>query len=237
MIEKRAMSNGKHLASAEPVKADTHADIAFYRFRALRRQPTQQRGALRIRDVLDATERLLQRQHFDLITIEDIAIEARIQIGSLYHFFESKTSVLVSVLERQLRAEANMFRFSPEDGSRSLEEYLKGLEERLHAHWGPRLALLDLYFAYQRHHLIRTSVLELRAQVARDIRTKIRQLFPQLSTSEGTAVGEQIGIILAVLNDNLFSVGARARRRLTRESLDMLVAYVHAKAAHAGERR
>src|SRR5579862_1057118 len=73
-------------------------------FKALRRQPSQQRGARRINDVLDAAERLLKKQHFDSITIENVAEEAQIQIGSLYHFFESKTAILLSVLERQLQA-------------------------------------------------------------------------------------------------------------------------------------
>lgn len=207
------------------------------RFRALRRQPTQQRGHKQIANVLDATERLLKARHFDSITTEEIATEADIQIGSFYHFFESKTAVLITVLERALQAEADAFAPVPEDENRSLLRYLQAIEHRLNALWAPRIALLDLYFAYQRHRLIWAFVLELRVRVARDIGAKIRQLYPQLPIPIATAIGEQIGIVLAVLNDNIAYLGEAAQRRLARECLDMLHAYVVSKAARARSRK
>jgi AcrR family transcriptional regulator len=181
-------------------------------------------------DVLDACERLLRERRFDVITIEDIANAADIKIGSLYHFFQDKTAVLVSVLERVLLAEADAFRPVPEDADRSLPEYLHALETRLRVMWQPRIAVLDLYYAYQRHPLVWASVLKLRGRVARDVAAKLRRLYPRLSAPKAIAVGEQIGIVITVLIDNLAFVGAVQQRRLRRECLAMLTAYVTAEA-------
>lgn len=198
-------------------------------FHALRRQPSQMRGLQRINDVLDACERLLRARRFDAITIEDIAQAAHIQIGSLYHFFQDKTAVLVSVLERALLAEAHAFRTFPSDLTLALDEYLRALESRVCALWRSRSALLDLYHAYQHHPLVWSSVLMFRARVARDVAAKLRQLYPRMSAAGATAAGEQIGIAIAVLSDNLAHVGAGVQRRLRRECLEMLAAYVEAK--------
>ena len=105
-----------------------------------------------------------------------------------------------------------------------------GIRGSVTAQWAPRLALLDLYFAYQRHPLIWASVLELRARVACDIAAKIKKLYPQLPISAAKAIGEQIGIVLTVLNDNVSYVNEKAQRRLAKECLDMLGAYVREKA-------
>lgn len=199
-------------------------------FHALRRQPSQSRGLQRINDVLDACERLLRKRRFDAITIEDIAKDADIQIGSLYHFFQDKTAVLVSVLERALLAEADAFRPVRDDLALTLPQYLHALEVRLRKAWRPRIALLDLYFAYQHHPLVWASMLKMRARVARDVAAKLRQLYPRMRAVSATAAGEQIGIVIAVLNDNLAYVGAVEQRRLRRECLQMLVAYVKSKA-------
>lgn len=180
-------------------------------------------------DVLNATERLLRVRHFDELAMEDIAKEAGLQIGSLYHFFEDKAAVLVSVLERVLEAEADAFRAAPEDASRSLPVYLRGLELRQRQLWKPKLSLLSLYFAYQRHPRIWTSVLQHRAHVATAIATKLRQLYPTLKPTAAMEVGEQIGITITVLNDNLAYVDERAQRRLRRECFEMLIAYVESK--------
>jgi len=222
----QAGSKGRGRPKAGPRMVLAEARV----FHALRRQPSQARGLQRITDVLDACERLLKGRRFDEITIEDIAQAADIQIGSLYHFFQDKIAVLVSVLERALLAEADAFRPLPDDRGLSLADYLQALEDRLRALWRPRTALLDLYFAYQHHPLVWASTLKLRARVARDIAAKLRQLYPRMPARTATAAGEQIGIVLAVLNDNLAFVGAGEQRRLRRECLEMLEAYVGGKA-------
>ncbi len=207
------------------------------RFRALRRQPLQMRSRQRIGDVLDATEQLLRRKRFDLITMEDVARGAGLRIGSLYFFFRNKTSVLVSVVERVLQAEADTFRTVSADKGRSLSDYLCELEQQLRELWTPRRALLDLYLAYQRHPAISHFVLELRAQVSRDIAGKLHQLYPRLRPRMAIAIGEQIGIIMAVLHDNLAFTPKSAHARLRRECYAMLRAYIRSRTREPRLRR
>jgi len=196
------------------------------RFRALRRQPLQMRGQQRVSDVLDATEQLLRRKRFDLITMEDVARRAGLRFGSLYFFFRNKSSVFVSVVERVLQAEADTFRAVSAGKGRSLSGYLCELEQQLQELWAPRRALLDLYLAYQRHPAISCFVLELRAQVSRDIAGKLHRLYPGLRMRTAIDIGEQIGIVIAVLHDNLAYTPKSAHARLRRECFAMLRAYV-----------
>lgn len=173
----------------------------------------------------------MRRKRFDLITMEDIAREAQLRFGSLYFFFADRSAVLVSVVERVLEAEADAFRAASLDRGRSLARYLADLERRLSELWAPRRPLLGLYLAYQRHPAISAFVLELRARVARDIAGKLRQLYPHLSARAAIDVGEQVGITIAVLHDNLAFVARGAQARLRRECFAMLTAYITARAA------
>src|SRR5678815_4885271 len=50
--------------------------------------------------ILDATDRLLARYGYRKMTVEDIAIEARIGKGTIYLHFSSKEEVVLSHVDR-----------------------------------------------------------------------------------------------------------------------------------------
>jgi AcrR family transcriptional regulator len=208
------------LPDLEPAASDA--------FTALRRQPSQARGAQRVADVLDACERLLKNQRFEQIKIEEIAREANIRLGSLYHFFPDKTSILLSILERTMWVESAAFRPMRGDEELSFDDYLNVLERRMLEVWRPRLALLDLYFAFQRHPLVWAAVLKSRVRIGEDVGAKLRQLNPSLTKQHSRQIGSLIGVTMATLMDNIVDLKPAARRVLRRECFIMLNAYVNA---------
>ncbi|MBA1274569.1 TetR/AcrR family transcriptional regulator [Stutzerimonas azotifigens] len=66
------------------------------------RPPRQARGQQRIDIILDACGRLLRKQGEAALTMHGIAREAHTSIGSLYHFFPDKQSVLKALGDRHL---------------------------------------------------------------------------------------------------------------------------------------
>lgn len=78
------------------------------KWRLLRRIPVQKRAHDRIERVLDAAAALLEEKPIADITTEDIAERAEVPIGSIYHYFENKLSVLAELTRRMMvRADAN----------------------------------------------------------------------------------------------------------------------------------
>ncbi len=66
------------------------------------RTPQQARGQQRVDAILDACGRLLCAQGEAALTMHGLAREARTSIGSLYHFFPDKQSVLKALGDRHL---------------------------------------------------------------------------------------------------------------------------------------
>lgn len=195
-------------------------------YAALRRRPTQARGVQRVIDVLDACERLLKRRRIEDLTVEDIAQAARIQVGSLYHFFPDKSAVVVTLLERLLIEDASAFELTPADERRSFRGYLAALEDRLMAVWCRQGSLLDVYYAFQRHPLVWQQTLAQRQRAAVQVGAKLRQLDPTISRARALAQGRMVGMVMGVLIDHLVYLPAADRRQFRRETYDMLSRYV-----------
>lgn len=72
-----------------------------------RRAPQQKRAQKRIDEILDTTARLLTKVGLDDLTTVMIAQELDISVGSVYHYFPNKFSILYAVGEQWL-AEMNV---------------------------------------------------------------------------------------------------------------------------------
>jgi len=70
----------------------------------MRREPRQERSRKRVRKILDATAKLVDREGAAAVTTNAIAKEAGVPIGTLYQFFPNKHDVFQALLERQLGA-------------------------------------------------------------------------------------------------------------------------------------
>lgn len=163
--------------------------------------------------------------------MDDLSRHARIQIGSLYHFFPDITAVILSVLERVLADEGAAFEIEPEDANRNFIEYLTALERRMVSVWRTHGRLLEVFSAYQRHPQIWKITLQQRQRTARLTGIKLRMLIPALSESRARELGRTISMIMAVLIDNLAYLPATECRHLRKETYLMLSRYIE------GERR
>lgn len=67
-----------------------------------RATPVQTRSKESIRKIIDATHRLLRRAGPAAVTTPGIAEEAGVSVGSLYHFFPNKESVILALYEEKL---------------------------------------------------------------------------------------------------------------------------------------
>ena len=97
--------------------------------RALRRQPTQLRGAERVDQLLDACGELLDDVGYDELTTRAVAARAGSSIGSFYQFFGDKNQLVQAFGERNL--------------GRYLDRITRLLEASPPSHWAD---LLDLVF-------------------------------------------------------------------------------------------
>lgn len=64
------------------------------------REPQQDRSAHTRAQLLDSTERLLETEGPEGLTIARVASEAGCSVGSLYHHFQDKQTIIYAVLER-----------------------------------------------------------------------------------------------------------------------------------------
>jgi len=71
---------------------------AAERVRTLTRQRRDEEKAVRRQTILEAAKRVYSRKGFLAATIEDIAAEARVSVGTIYLYFKSKEDLYVSLL-------------------------------------------------------------------------------------------------------------------------------------------
>lgn len=66
------------------------------------RRPKQARSKIRFDQILDYTETLLENGPVSEITLNDIAEDLKIAVGSIYHFFPSQEALLLAAADRFL---------------------------------------------------------------------------------------------------------------------------------------
>ena len=69
---------------------------------AMPRQPQRANGVERYNLLLQATQRLIENEGADVITIQGIAAEANVPMASVYHFFPSPTAACVALAQLHL---------------------------------------------------------------------------------------------------------------------------------------
>jgi len=105
--------------NAKAIEESGRALEQFYR------KPTQARGVAKFEQILDAAHKLIEEQPDQEISLYDIAEEAGVAAGSVYHFFPNIESVFVALVERYDERFANIIRnIDPEKDDASWQDLL-----------------------------------------------------------------------------------------------------------------
>lgn len=102
----------------------------------VRRRPVQQRGIARFEAILAAARTMLAGDGVQGFTIEDVAAQAAIPVGSVYQFFPNKLAIVVELDARDTEALvgdviASAGRFPTEDWQRETDRLI----DLIAAHW------------------------------------------------------------------------------------------------------
>ena len=81
----------------------------------LRRPPLQHRSLMRVISILDAAELLLTEMTPEKLQVLDIAREANVTVGTLYHFFKDKQAILACLVGRTTNELKFVISSAPED--------------------------------------------------------------------------------------------------------------------------
>jgi AcrR family transcriptional regulator len=98
----------------------------------LRKRPSQARSRLTVDAILEAADRLLRKQGYELASTNQIARVAGFSVGSLYQYFDDKQAVVGALIDRELQREAGaLVDAAQAHSSQERASYLTALIDRL----------------------------------------------------------------------------------------------------------
>lgn len=166
----------------------------------IRRAPRQERSRQTVEAVLQAVERVLQREGADALTTNRIADAAGVSIGSVYQYFPDKRSIFTALHQRHA------------------EQVRQVIETTIALHAGTSLdaftcalvtALLDVHGADQRLHEITSEVVP---ESTLGFRRALQATFERvISTLEPGPRGLQMQAVLPHLVEALVHGGMAQR--------------------------
>lgn len=106
-----------------------------------RKIPQQQRSAVTVAAILEATARILETEGPDALTTNAAAERAGVSIGSLYQYFPNKTALLVELVRSERRSLLERLERIPEWPAQDLQALVRALVEAAVAHQLTRPAL------------------------------------------------------------------------------------------------
>lgn len=113
-------------------------------------------------NIIDATERLLQTQGLARLTTRDIAREAKVTEGLIYHHFKDKVELVHEAVERRVAETKNLLQNLPlQVGTRTLDEVL---EDVFYAVYRSYYEVVILICALFTDHQLRGRMMEIMAE-------------------------------------------------------------------------
>jgi AcrR family transcriptional regulator len=170
----------------------------------LRTAPQQTRGQERVNLILDVSEKLLLMGGYEALTTNAVAAEAKISIGSLYHFFGDKVAILEALIERY-NTEYFAVLEPLHQKSVKLEGYLDSLLETLEQFSRGRPALL-LAFSHALTASKKFETMEeaLSERMSTMMSAYYRQYNPKLSEEKACLIA---WLVLTMAEALLLSIG------------------------------
>jgi AcrR family transcriptional regulator len=176
-------------------------------------------------NILDACEALLVKTPFDRLTIEDIALHAGVQVGSVYFFFRDKTSIFCSLIELTLREIMVEYQLSEANFDDPLPTYLSRLYRRLGKLWKRHRPMREIWLAYRSHPNIWSVLQELWLMVDEQVERRLQLEFPSLSARHRKIAARVINASVASSLDSAAILPKSSAQHFRAESLEMICEY------------
>jgi AcrR family transcriptional regulator len=184
----------------------------FPKLSFLRRAPAQSRGERRVLQIIAATESLLRNTPFDEITIEQVAKQARVEVGSIYFFFTDRTSIYYSLIELEYRESFAVYELTDHECSLPLQEYLPILRRRFTKVWEDHAKTLhNLYYAYRSHAPMRALLDEYNEKAQQQMLLKVASEFPNFPPARQEVLARLINHALQVVGLDEWPVLAKPK--------------------------
>jgi AcrR family transcriptional regulator len=176
----------------------------------LRRRPTQRRGAQRIERILDVADRLLAAEGAGALTMSALAARAEISVGSLYHWFPDRASVVRALALRYWHELADLIDALVEAADAGLiDDPLPRAIDTLAAGFRARPGFLALWYSELRTEALRDATRPVRDRVAAALVRLLAVEHPDADPGLCATVAQT----LTVLGDGLLREAFRVDRQ------------------------
>jgi AcrR family transcriptional regulator len=166
----------------------------------LRRPPIQRRSTERVERILEAAQRVLDREGAEALSTVRVAEEAGASIGSLYHWYPDKEAIAEALALRYWDELANLIEGVADETERGdVEAPIERTLEVLAAGFRARPGFLALWFGGLRTEGVRDATRPVRERAA----VAIERLLVVISPGSDPAVRARVASVLAVMGDGL----------------------------------
>lgn len=193
----------------------------------LKKQPEQSRGIERVTAILDACETLLIDKSFEQISINEIIKKAGVSKGTLYHFFEDKQSVFLSMMHRSLVNVSAEISPKPGDNKLDFVDYIFNIERRLEKVWHKHHSMLEFFLSNRFHPDLINYEQQGRAKVAKIIGEQLTSRHPNISPARARNIGLTLDYSIVSLLDTSAFISSKDATALRREWRQMIRAYIN----------
>lgn len=117
------------------------------------RRPTQARGRKKFEAILDAAHELIDRNGTERLSLYDVAQEASVATGSVYHFFPSTESIFGALVDRYDKAfiEDVLARPIPPGSIQTWMDLMRVIARTVHEHYARNRPAMLLLLARSGH--------------------------------------------------------------------------------------
>jgi len=201
----------------------------------LRKMPTQARGQARVASILEAAGALLGEVGYADLTTNLIAGRAKIPVGSIYQFFESKDDIVAALVEQfRERILGLAGELGAESARRDRGAFIARLIDGIAAIQAEASAFVCVFSASQAQARFDDLARELRRTLNVHLDHIFAEAFPQLARDDRRRMLSAWTDITGAMIASLDRSKPGERDKLLEELKTILVAHLDARLARAG---
>jgi AcrR family transcriptional regulator len=197
----------------------------------LRNVPTQARSRTRVADILKAAAALLGEVGYDGLSTNLIAERAKVPVGSIYQFFESKDDIVAALVEqfqdRILKLASE--RLDAASAAQDHRAFIAKLVDGIAGIQAEASAFVCVFSGSQSHPQFDGLARELRRTLTRHLDRVFAEAFPRLPKDDRNRMLAAWSDITGAMISNLDRSKPGERGKLLEELKTVLGAYLDAK--------